>query len=297
MLFPDQTAELLARCTYPPRGTPLACAVSGGADSLTLMALGVAQGCTVTAYHVDHGIRPGSESEAKIVAEGAHHVGAEFVALSVSCPAGPNLEARARSLRFSVLPGNVATGHTADDQAETILLNLLRGSGRDGMRGMRHDARHPILGLRRTETVAYADALGIEIVQDPSNDDPSFRRNRVRHELLPLLGDVAGRDVVPVLARQAELMADESELLDELASSLDPTDVRQLSVAPIALARRALRQWFRSVAPDAYVPDAAAIERIMRVVSGEVIGCEIAGGQRIRRSKGRLSIEDPPEIT
>jgi len=292
MLFPEKTAELLARCNFPPSGSPLDCAVSGGADSLTLMALAVAHGCDVTAYHVDHGIRPESVRETEMVANASKRVGAKFVALSISCPLGPNLEARARVLRYSVLPALVATGHTADDQVETILLNLLRGSGRDGLSGMRRGFRHPILALRRSETWAFAEALGVEVVHDPSNFDSRYRRNRVRNELVPLLDDIAGRDLVPVIARQGALLRDESTLLDELAGPLDPTDVHSLRAAPIALARRALRMWLRDHSKDGYVPDSFMIERVLRVVNGEVVACEIAGGLRIKRSQGRLSIED-----
>ncbi len=293
MLFPEQTTDLLARCEFPPPGSPLDCAVSGGVDSLTLMALGVAHGCSVTAYHVDHKIRAGSSREVAVVKDAAGRVGAAFVALEIECPPGPNLEARARALRYSVLPEGVATGHTADDQAETVLLNLLRGSGRNGLSGMQRGTRHPILALRRSETVAYADALGVEIVSDASNEDPRFRRNRVRMELLPLLEDIAGRDLVPVLVRQAELLRDESELLDELAAHIDPTDVHALRAAPVALRRRVLRRWIREHSLDGYFPDSSVIERVMRVVDGEVVACEIAGGQRIKRSMGRLSIENP----
>lgn len=293
MLFPEQTTDLLARCEFPPSGRALDCAVSGGADSLTLMALGVAHGCLVTAYHVDHGIRPESSHEAAMVEHAAKRVGAAFVPLVVACPSGPNLEARARALRYGVLPSEVATGHTADDQAETILLNLLRGSGRDGLSGMRRGVRHPILSLRRSETVAFANALGVEIVHDRSNEDPKYRRNRVRKELLPLLDDIAGRDLAPVIVRQGDLLRDESALLDELAGHLDPTDVQALRAAPIALTRRALRRWLREHSKDGYFPDSFAIERVLRVVSGEVIACQITDAQRIKRSMGRLLIEDP----
>jgi tRNA(Ile)-lysidine synthase len=259
-----------------------------------LMALGVAHGCLVTVYHVDHHIREGSSGEAAVVERAAEAVGAKFVALHVDCPKGPNLEARARLLRFGVLPKQVATGHTADDQAETMLLNLLRGSARDGLSGIRRDHRHPILGLRRAETLSYAQDLQVEIVVDPSNEDPTYLRNRVRHELLPLLGDIAGRDPVPILVRQSELLRDESILLDDLSSTIDPTDVKALRAAPIALARRALRGWLRESSPQGYFPDARVIERVLRVVSGEVLACEIAGGLRVRRSRGHLFVE-PPE--
>src|SRR5690606_37104020 len=104
------------------------------------------------------------------------------------------LEARARAARLSVLPPGTLFGHTADDQAATVLVRLLRGTGPTGLAAMRVEG-HPMLGLRRAETVALCDDLGIETVEDPSNRDPRFVRNRVRAEVLPLLHDVAGRDV------------------------------------------------------------------------------------------------------
>src|SRR5690606_32800997 len=109
----------------------------------------------------------------------------------------------ARTARFAVLPPAVATGHTADDQAETLLLHLLRGAGLDGLAAMAPGPRHPILGLRRYETRTVCDRLAVRVAADPTNRDPAFRRNRVRHELLDHLSDVASRDVVPILARTA----------------------------------------------------------------------------------------------
>ncbi|MHB1854368.1 MAG: ATP-binding protein, partial [Acidimicrobiales bacterium] len=98
--------------------------MSGGADSLALLVLAVATGRAVTAFHVDHGLRPGSAAEADRVAAAAAGLGAGFRALSVEVEPGPNLEARARAARRAVLPPDASTGHTADDQAETVLLNL-----------------------------------------------------------------------------------------------------------------------------------------------------------------------------
>src|SRR5205085_9876433 len=117
-------------------------------------------------------------------------------------------------------PG-VLAGRTADDQAETVLLDLMWGAGLGGLAGM-GPTGHPILGLRRSETRDLCRSLGLAWVEDPSNADPAHRRNRVRAELLPLLEDIAGRDVVPVLARQAGVLRTEAEVLDGLAAALDP---------------------------------------------------------------------------
>jgi tRNA(Ile)-lysidine synthase len=289
--------ELLARCTFPPAGTALVCAVSGGADSLALLALAVEAGCAATAVHVDHGLRDGSANEADVVAAAAARLGAGFRAERVSVPPGPNLEERAREARFSVLPADVATGHTADDQAETVLINLLRGAALDGLAGMRKGTRHPILGIRRSETRELCAALGLEAVRDPSNLDPGHLRNRVRHELLPLLEQLSGRDVVAVVARQAELLADDSDLLEELSAELDEADSRQIGDAPLPLARRAVRRLVRDAQPDRpHPPSAAAVERVLRVARREDRACEIGGGARVRRSGGRLSVEAEPRV-
>src|SRR6478672_3314721 len=183
-------AALLARCSFPRAGTAVSCAVSGGADSLALLVLAVAAGCRVTAVHVDHGLREGSAAEADVVAAASARFGAAFQATRVELEPGPNLEARARAARYAALPPDVLTGHTADDQAETVLINLLRGAALDGLSGMRRTPRRPLLALRRSEPRALCDAVDLVPVDDPSNADPRFVRNRVRHELLPLLTDI-----------------------------------------------------------------------------------------------------------
>lgn len=286
---------LVARCDLPPPATAVTCAVSGGADSLALLALATHRGCRVTAVHVDHGLRPGSAGEAEVVRRAAERLGAAFRAERVAVAPGPNLEARARAARYRALPPGTLTGHTADDQAETVLLNLLRGAGLDGLAGM-GPARRPLRRLRRHETRALCAALGLEVVDDPTNRDPSFRRNRLRHEVLPLLDEVAGRDVAALLARQAAVVADEVALLDEMAAAVDPCDARALAAAPVALARRAVRRWLRDAGPggdERHPPDAAATERVLDVARGRAIACELPGGWRVARTGGRLRLEAP----
>lgn len=283
--------ELLRRCAFPTVGSPLTCAVSGGADSLALLALATAAGCEVTAVHVDHGLRPGGAREAERVAAAAERFGSAFRAEVVAVAPGGDLEARARAARRAVLPADHATGHTADDRAETLLLALLRGTGPDGLAALRPGPRHPILGLRRAETVGLCEALGLEPLLDPSNDDARFRRNRVRHEVLPLLVDVAERDVVPLLGRLADLVAADGDLLDALAAEAvaDPTDARAVAAAPEPLARRALRGWLRSHTDDErHPPDRAAVQRVLAVARGEAVGTEVGGGLEVRRKQQRL---------
>lgn len=308
----DQPAEVssaLSRCTFPPPGSPLTCAVSGGPDSLALLVLAVAAGCRVTAIHVDHGLRPESAGEAAVVAGAALRMGAAFRTERVDVVDGPNLEARARAARFSVLPAGTATGHTMDDQAETVLANLLRGAGLDGLAAMRPGPVHPLLGLRRAETRAVCAAVGLTWVEDRSNDDLRHLRNRIRHQLLPLCAELAGRDPVPLLARHADVVGAEAALLDLLASEavVDPTDARAVAaLAGVArpLARRAVRLWLRqagvtgaiggSAGPDdRYPPRLADVERVLGVAAGEAVATEVAGGHRVRRSRGRLEVLAP----
>jgi tRNA(Ile)-lysidine synthase len=284
--------ELLRRCDFPPPGTEVAAAVSGGADSVALMILAVTAGLRVTAVHVDHGLREGSAGEAHLVAAAAAALGAAFEARTVSVGAGPNLEARARAARYDALPAGVLTGHTADDLAETMLVNLLRGAGLDGLSPMRRNDRvkRPLLRLRRAETRAVCVASGLDPLDDASNDDPRFTRNRVRHDLLPLMADIAGRDPVPILTRQAELLGAEADFLDAGAGGLDPTDTRSLRAQPEALVRRAVRNWLRSEAREEHPPSAAEVERVLAVIRGHATGCELSGGRSVRRSHSRLMI-------
>jgi tRNA(Ile)-lysidine synthase len=295
--------SLLERCSFPPPGTGVTCGVSGGADSLALVVLSLAAGLRVTALHVDHSLRAGAEAEAEQVAALVGRLGVPYETRRVSVAPGPNLEARARQARYAVLPADVLTGHTADDQAETILLNLLRGAGLDGLAGMRvggisqggrggRSVGRPLLGLRRAETRALCQYLRLTPLEDPSNQDPRFLRNRVRAELLPHLADLSGRDPVPILTRQAELLADEATLLNDLAAGIDPTDARALAAAHPVLARRAVRNWLRDTeGPERHPPSAAEVERVLVVAAGEAVACELPGRRRVRRSRGRLQLE------
>lgn len=281
-------SDLLSRCTFPLPSTAVDCAVSGGADSVALMVLACVANLNVTAWHVDHGLRENSPTEAALVAQLATQLGAQFESRTVTVEQGANTEARAREARYAVLPPGVMTGHTADDQAETILINLLRGSGTRGLAGMQPTAQRPLLHIRRSDTQALCDALGIAVFHDPSNNDERFQRNRIRHEVLPLMESLAKRDLVPVLTRQADLLRDDDDLLNELAAALDPTDALALASAPIALARRAIRSWLT----NPLVPDSATVERVLEVARGNTLACDIGLGRQVRRSQQQLRITE-----
>lgn len=285
--------QLLVRCQFPALPSHLDCAVSGGADSTALLVLATAAGNEVTAHHVDHGLRPGGPEEAQFVAATAERFRASFVAHRVHIDPGSNLEARARTARYGVLPGNVATGHTLDDRAETVLINLLRGAARTGLSPLRSSSRHPLVSIRRSETVQLCSALDLEVVQDPTNEDPAHLRNRVRKEVLPLLEDVAGRDLAPVLDRQADILAAEDLLLDELARKIDATDARAVASAHPALARRAMRIFIMESWSRGHPPGVDAVDRALQVARGAATACEIEGGHRVYRSGQRLGLAPP----
>ena len=149
--------------------------------------------------------------------------------------------------------------------------------------------RHPLLRVRRHETRALCEAEGLEPVDDPSNDDLSFRRNRVRAELVPLLDQIAERDVASVISRQTELLRHDADLLELLSTEIDPTDAKALADAPPALARRAVR---RLLAND-HPPDSGAVERVLAVARGEAVATDAGGGRQVRRSHGRLAVVPP----
>jgi len=255
------------------------------------MALGVAAGCQVSAVHVDHGQREGAEHEAARVEAYAHAIGASFEAATIVVADGSNLEARMRAARYEVLGVDAATGHTSDDQAETLLINLLRGTGLVGLGAMVPGHRRPILSLRRHDTETICALLGWTAFEDPSNTDSAFLRNRIRAEVLPLLDAVADRDVVPLLVRTAEHLRGVSAVVEDLASQVDPTDAKLIAATPAPIAAIAIQQWVRAETGDEHPIDAASIERVRDVAAGNAVAAQVTGGHRISRSQQRLELE------
>jgi tRNA(Ile)-lysidine synthase len=254
---------------------------------MALLLLAHAHGLRVTAVHVNHGLRPDSDSDIHVITPVATALGVEVVVHSVNVADGPNLEARAREARYGVLPVGTMTGHTLDDQAETVLINLLRGAGAQGLSAMTPGFTRPLLAIRRTQTLALVAAAGLSCVTDATNTDPRFLRNRVRHELLPLMVDISQRDPAPLLARTADMARTDNELLEEQAALLDPSDAVALAAAPLPIARRAIRNWLS----DPYPPDVATVERVLAVARGEALACDIGQNWEIRRSKQRLTLQ------
>ena len=285
---------LLARCDFPVPGTAVACGLSGGPDSSALVALATEAGLEVTAWHVDHGLRPSSSDEAEAARAIAARLGAGFELRRVCVQPGPDLEARAREARYGALPPEVLVGHTADDRAETVLFNIGRGAGLAGAAARHGGAHRPLLRLRRFETRALCDQLGLATVRDPMNDDPAFARVAIRNEVIPALARALGRDPVPLINRHADLSSQALEVVADLAAGLDPASAAQLAAAPRAVAAEALRAWIAKTV--GLPPSAASIDRVLDVAAGRRVATEITGGHRVARSAGRLRIEtrEPP---
>jgi len=239
-------------------GDRVTVALSGGADSLALAVclafLGPRAGWDCRALVVDHGLQEDSALVAARAAAQARELGltADVVAVVVDDEGG--LEAAARTARYNALlevaasepASTILLGHTLDDQAETVLLGLGRGSGPRSIAGMPATVgpfRRPFLGLRRAETQRICAAAGLEFWADPHNEDPRFRRSRLRHEVMPLLEDVLGRGVVEALGRTADQVRDDVEFLDDLARTAFQGELRvaDLSALAPALRSRVLR--------------------------------------------------------
>jgi tRNA(Ile)-lysidine synthase len=289
-------------------------AVSGGADSLALAAalawVGPKLQIDVGAVTVDHGLQQGSAERADLVAKQCDVLGlAPVFAVSPPVPgSGEGPEAAARTARYDAL-GAVArreeaaailTGHTLDDQAETVLLGLARGSGARSLSGMAPSSTmsgglllRPFLPVRRATTRAACVALGLEVWDDPHNADRRFTRVRVRHDVVPVLEDALGPGVVEALARTAHLLRDDADLLDRLASTAEAPglEVAALAALPPSLRRRVLR----TAAIDAGAPAGALSAHHVAAVEGLVAdwhgqcGVSLPGGLVAERRYDRLS--------
>ena len=298
---------------------PVRVAASGGADSLALAAAvasvarrdGYGTVCGVT---VDHGLQPDSAERAQTTAKILSELGLEPVHIykvSVGTEGGP--EGAARTARYAALRedlilngGCVALGHTRDDQAETVLLGLGRGSGPRSIAGMQtyhHALWRPFLDVPRATTVRACAALGLPVWDDPHNDDPGFRRVRLRHEVLPLLDDVLGGGTTAALARTASLLRADLDALDSIAEQWQAEHqatgeilpVAGLAALPAAVRVRVLRLWLVS----RYVPDLGSVhlDEVNRLITdwhgqGPVA---LPGGFSLTRTSGTLTLHGRPD--
>ncbi len=293
-------AELFVRCNFSPnqnqlgdKPNELVLGVSGGADSVAMALLAAQTKRPLSIWHINHGVRPNGNAEAALVEKLAETLNANFELRHLELQDGADFEARARLARYEALPDNVCVAHTADDRAETVLLNLLRGAGLAGVAPQFSRVQRPIIALRRAETRQVCQSSGVPVINDPMNHDLRFARVVVREQLLPLAADALGRDPVPLINRHADLIADALQVIQTAAQKLDATDTKVLKSAPRAVASEALRNYLMTETESFTAVDAASIERVMAVVHNEHRATEIEGGYRVARSAGRLRIEIP----
>ncbi len=235
-------------------GSRIVVAVSGGADSLALAQVTAfvanQESWDLRAVVVDHQLQDGSADVAEQAAKQLAVIGIDTEVMTVDVGRGGGPEAAARSARYAVLESQeadaVLLAHTLDDQAETVLLGLGRGSGPRSIAGMAEVNgvfRRPFLQLRRTDTEQICRAIGLAWWTDPHNADPAYRRVRVRTEVIPALEDVLGGGVAEALARTADQVRADGEHLDALAAAVDePLDVATLAALPAVIRSRVLRR-------------------------------------------------------
>lgn len=281
--------HLMARCSFEihPLSGQIELAVSGGADSVAMLFLAYLKTQNIRVWHLDHRLRPSSEIEAHRVKCLADTLEVRCESFSFDFQQDDNLEERARDKRRELFIDGVSTGHTADDLVETFFINLIRGSGMRGLGSIGYGPQHPILGLRRRETEEVCNALGVEFVTDESNYDQRYVRNRVRHEVLPLLADIAKRDVVPIIARTSKILQVSTDFISNMSQPIDPTDVGDLREADEIVAIEALRSWL--VDDKGHQLSYEHVHEVMKVVRGEKVAVDLPGAVRVRRSKGKLS--------
>lgn len=287
---------------------PFLVACSGGPDSLALAAaatvVAARRDTGIRAIVVDHGLQSGSDQvAADVVAQLREKLAipAQVVAVQVDrVGAGP--EADARTARYQALDRaadpteQILLGHTLDDQAETVLLGLARGSGIRSLAGMpaqREPFVRPLLGLRRDLTTQACREFGLQPWLDPHNADPRFARVRVRTAVLPTLEQQLGPGIAEALARSAALARADADFLDELAASaaadlVGPgVAVEAIAVLPVPIATRVLQSWLReSGAVDVTAVHVQAVWALVVDWHGQV-GVDVPGA-RISRVEGRL---------
>ena len=301
---------------------------SGGPDSLALAAAAAFEapklGLRAGAITVDHGLQPGSADHALQVQATLRGLGLDpvrRVAVDVQnrgvAPGYPGPEAAARRARYAAFEdasadtgaGAVLLGHTMDDQAESVLLGLARGSGARSMAGMAPAAGRylrPLLGLRRDQTVAACAALGLTAWQDPQNQDPAFTRSRVRMRILPLMEELIGPGVTESLARTADQLRSDADALDELAAAaaepliggwqaVPPDSPRSIPVVSVADLPAAIRtRLLRRAAIAAGVPAGSLTANHIAELDALVSNyrgqrwLDLPGGVRCARRYGRL---------
>lgn len=335
--FPRSLLVEWRRLKLPVSGETIVVGVSGGADSTALLlALHELKAAgklfvNICVAHLDHKLRKASAQDARWVAELSKKLGYECVVgrskvAELAKANKDNLEQAARQARYAFLERTakrrsakyVLTAHTMDDQAETVLMRLMRGSagaGLGGMEAMRPLGKssiqlvRPLLWARRTDTEHYCRLRRIEFVTDEMNNDTGLARVRVRHQLLPLMQSFNNR-IVEALSRTAAQLREDRAVLFSGSDALlreasiagengdDETetpvlDVKVLVKEPPALRRRALRQWISAARGGTRRLEMVHLLAVEKLLEGTAGGrtVELPGGGRVRRVRNRLVFE------
>ena len=288
-------------------------AVSGGADSLALAhALSVESKelvISVVGVTVDHQLQEQSGLQAERVKAQLEFLGLECIVKKVKVELKGGLEASARKVRYEALQEvaveknavAVFLGHTRDDQAETVLLGLARGSGTRSLSGMAHHNGlyvRPLLEITRIQNEQYCQEVNLQFWNDPHNENPDFSRVRVRTEALPVLEKSIGPGIAEALARSAHLLRDDADALDhwakreEIHLDLADLDCAHLEKLPRAIRTRVIRAAIYSAgAPAGMVTleHVSAVEALISAWSGQG-ALNLPGGVKVERISGRLSL-------
>jgi tRNA(Ile)-lysidine synthase len=321
----------------PMSGETIVVAVSGGADSTALLlALDELKthnklGITICVAHLDHRLRASSGKDARWVSDLAKRLGYECVigrskVAEIARSNADNLEQAARQARYEFLERTakrksakyVLTGHTMDDQAETVLLRLMRGSaglGLGGMEAIRPLGKNtsiklvrPLLWSRRIDTQDYCGIRKVDFLVDEMNDDQQFARVKVRQQLLPLMQTFNNKIVEAISRTATQLREDGAVLLNNSDALLQRAavsnqsedenrppalDVKVLADAPPALRRRALREWISEARGSSRRLEMVHLLAVEKLLEGKRGGrlVELPGGTRVRRRGSRLEFE------
>ena len=289
-------------------------AVSGGADSLALACALVKEApelaITLIAVTVDHQLQSGSNEQAKKVQAQLKAIGYQEVIIEkVSVVEKSGLEADARTARYTALDSiahaygatQIFLGHTRDDQAETVLLGLARGSGTRSLSGMatvNGKYARPFLQLTRAQTVAACQEADLQTWSDPHNLNEKFSRVRVRNKVMPVMEEEIGPGIAAALARSAAILRDDADALDEMAQAvISRVDLSDLDCAALAELPRAIRsRILRAAIYAAGAPSGslsadhlAAVEALITSWRGQG-EVSLPGGVKVARISGRLSL-------
>ena len=287
--WPRRSPHFLAcRRAVRPFDGPAVIGLSGGPDSLALVAAAAAEQKDVSVLVVDHGLQPGSADVAERAAAVAREFG--FASTVANVTVGPgNVEAAAREARYAALlesGRDVWVAHTADDQAETLLLGALRGNP-SGMAQRNGKIVRPFLHIRRADTVGACEELGLEVWHDPMNSDPAYRRVAMRQSIIPALTDLLGGDAVPALATTANRIAADQALIEQLADLTPTTSCVELEGDAGPVRCRRLARWLLDEGVRVQGDQLAAIEALVTNWRGQG-PIAVGGGRSVARIDGKL---------